>query len=369
MMRLPLYRVFVSVVILGLLLLGTALAFAAQPDYSANPPQQADSTPPLAPVFQTGTAMFGDRPTPTMSSFFLTATSIAEDIEALTDSSTVDIDEIVDEIENYDADYDVLIAELQEKGVLPLGGNLIYETNYAFFDGTGGFYTPLAEFRPHINYIMSGELKFKASADTEDIELCGFITRVQTEGFYTTAHMITGFQGDGSPILIDRTGSSASSVIDFGFESFDLETAHYYTTVVQDDTVLIFIDGELVLENTELAPRQGSYGIAIDSEGYGARCEVNNVWIYELDNVWEDDEGVFGVTTKQAINLRGGPGTNYELRGQITADDILSVDGQFLAPDGFIWWRLTTEAWVRSDLVREIGACEELAPEVELEAD
>ena len=362
-MSYPLYRFFASVVILGLLLLGTAFAFAAQPDYSAYTSAQTDSTPPLAPVFQTGTAAAGNRPTPTLPSFLLTATAISAEIDTITNPNSIDIAELA----NFDADYELVIAELQENGVIPLGGNIIYETNYAFFDGTGGFYTPLAEYRPHTNYIMSGELQFKASEDPKDIEYCGFITRVQTEGFYATAYMITGFDGEGSPLLLDRTGSSATSVVDFTFDTYDLEEAHYYTIIVQDNSVLIFIDGELAIENDELEPRQGSYGIAIDSDGYGARCAVNNVWIYELDNVWDDDEGVCGVTTKQAINLRGGPGTNYELRGQIAPDDILSVDGQFLAPDGFIWWRLTTESWVRSDLVTEIGACEELAPEVKPE--
>lgn len=214
--------------------------------------------------------------------------------------------------------------------------------------------------------MMSGELTFTTSSDPDDVELCGFLTRVRTEGNFATGYIITGFDGDGSPMLLDQ---GDGFVIDFSFATFDLEEPHFYTLIVQDETLLIFVDGELVLENDELTPRQGSYGIAIDSEGFGARCEVDNVWIYELDNVWEDDEGVCGVTTNQAINLRAGPGTNFDLAGQITADDILSVDGQFLAPDGFVWWRLTTENWVRSDLVDEIGSCEDLAPEVELEEE
>ncbi len=342
-MRISIYRLGLSVGLLILLLLGTALAIASQPDYPATPSQQFGSTP--APIFLTATAIF----------------------EELTGSTSNTSDgESIDEIEHYNAHYDYIVDELQEKGVIPIGGNLIYETNYAFFDGTGGWYTDLAQYRPHTNYIMSGELNFTVSDNADDIEFCGFITRVQAQGYVSSINLLTGFLGDGTPALLDFPADNDRTV-DVAFTTYDMDEPHFYTIVVQDETILIFIDGELALENDELDVRKGSYGIVLDSEGYGARCEVNNVWIYELDNVWDDDEGYCGINTPNAINLRGGPGTTYALEGQLTPNEVYSVEGQFLASDGFIWWQLTTGNWVRSDLVDEIGDCETLAPEVEPE--
>lgn|GEM_PF-3614486 len=54
---------------------------------------------------------------------------------------------------------------------------------------------------------------------------------------------------------------------------------------------------------------------------------------------------------------RVGPGTNYELTGLMAPDALAEVDGQARGTDGFTWWRLGEDFWVRSDLVDEIGDC------------
>jgi len=41
------------------------------------------------------------------------------------------------------------------------------------------------------------------------------------------------------------------------------------------------------------------------------------------------------------------------------------VIGQATGTDGFVWWQLGNEAWVRSDLVEEAGYCDDV-PVVEV---
>jgi hypothetical protein len=37
-----------------------------------------------------------------------------------------------------------------------------------------------------------------------------------------------------------------------------------------------------------------------------------------------------------------------------------AADAQAIGSDGYIWWRLTSGLWVRSDVVSEIGDCDQL---------
>jgi hypothetical protein len=348
-----------------LLIFSSALAFAAQTDIVTTPMGQAGKTPTsdLAPVFQTATALSENGlistriPTRTPNPIFLTATARAGGESRAVVS-----------LESYDADYLTALAELQEKEVIPLGGSLVYQTGYAFFDGRGTFYTPLAEYRPHLDYIIAGELNFRPS-ETEDIESCALLSRIQTTGQYATSFMLVGFTNEGEPFFVDTPDESSTPTIDISSDEFDLEEPHHFIIVVRDDELQVFIDGELALESDELSPREGTYGIGLNTTGFGARCEVNNLWIYELDLIWEGEEGVCGITVNQAVNLRGGPGVNFTQEGQILANEVLDVDGQILAADGYVWWRLADEKWVPSDLVRELGDCETLAPEVDFEEE
>jgi hypothetical protein len=50
-----------------------------------------------------------------------------------------------------------------------------------------------------------------------------------------------------------------------------------------------------------------------------------------------------------AIHLRSGAGTEFDIVGQISTGDTLSVIDQAAGSDGFVWWK-SAEGWVRSDM-------------------
>jgi eukaryotic-like serine/threonine-protein kinase len=58
------------------------------------------------------------------------------------------------------------------------------------------------------------------------------------------------------------------------------------------------------------------------------------------------------------INLRGGPGTNYNREGQLSTGEVAYPDGQATGNDGYRWWRFADATWVRGDLVDTAGACD-----------
>ena len=69
------------------------------------------------------------------------------------------------------------------------------------------------------------------------------------------------------------------------------------------------------------------------------------------------------VSAGSVVNLRSGPGTTYDIAGTLAAGDTVPVVGQALASDGFVWWQLSAETWVRSDVVNSNGYCDNV-PEV-----
>lgn len=66
------------------------------------------------------------------------------------------------------------------------------------------------------------------------------------------------------------------------------------------------------------------------------------------------------ITASGSINLRSGPGTDFDVRGQLAAGQQQMVNAQETGADGFVWWRLPDGTWVRSDTVSESGQCDEL---------
>jgi hypothetical protein len=61
-----------------------------------------------------------------------------------------------------------------------------------------------------------------------------------------------------------------------------------------------------------------------------------------------------------SANLRAGPATTFELVGKIQQNDVVPAVAQTAGRDGFVWWLLVTNEWIREDVVREQGDCERL---------
>lgn len=67
------------------------------------------------------------------------------------------------------------------------------------------------------------------------------------------------------------------------------------------------------------------------------------------------------IRSSSGVNLRGGPGTEFDVVGTLSPNTNTDVDGKTTGTDGFTWWHLTDESgWVREDVVSEIGECTRL---------
>jgi hypothetical protein len=63
------------------------------------------------------------------------------------------------------------------------------------------------------------------------------------------------------------------------------------------------------------------------------------------------------VGSLQSVNLRVGPGTDFDRAGTIPVNQEQAVVGQATGSDDFTWWQLENGRWVRSDVVTAAGDC------------
>lgn len=68
--------------------------------------------------------------------------------------------------------------------------------------------------------------------------------------------------------------------------------------------------------------------------------------------------GACVVMSPGAVNLRTGPGTEFESPGKLSAGQGAVVTGQAAGADGFVWWQVPPGVWMRSDVVSTSGGCE-----------
>jgi WD40 repeat protein len=66
------------------------------------------------------------------------------------------------------------------------------------------------------------------------------------------------------------------------------------------------------------------------------------------------------LTTNGETNLRSGPGTSFDRTGLVVPNTAIEADGQARGTDGMTWYHLTSNEWVRADLVREPPECSAL---------
>lgn len=307
----------------------------------------------------------------------------AQDATTPTPEETIEVDEdlprVVEDVDEvqlslYDGPYTQVVEELQELGLAPWGGSLVFQSGYIYYDGQGDRFVALAYGKPHVNIIVGADLSLReGETDEDNIQECGIIMRIGSQSGAADGSgdarfwMFTGVDNKGNAFLQDRY--TDADPIYINRKSLDLEVGEPHDLIITliDDRATVYIRGELAFVVENLDPRNGYYGVSITGDGFGARCNAYNMWIYEIDRVWDGEAGFCGITVNQAVNLRAGPGVNFELKGEIKSGDVLDVDGQIWGRDGFIWWRTTDETWVRSDFVRELGPCEDEAPLVELD--
>ncbi len=185
------------------------------------------------------------------------------------------------ELDNYDAEYGDVIEELRGLDLIGSGGSLLFIEDYAWFEGFGNFYTPLARDKNFRNFVMSGELQY-TSSNAAEYEECTLGYHVVWSGNSTSAFGNVGLANENYLFYIDvnNDGDVAGESLDV--DDKDLNDRHVFTLIVVDGELTLFVNGQLAFEKAEVEDRAGSWGVGLRGAGSTAKCEARNVWVYTL---------------------------------------------------------------------------------------
>lgn len=254
----------------------------------------------------------------------------------------------------YDRPVNEAIAELERLGIIPAGGSEIFREPYAFFEGTGNWFTPLASGKPFTHIVMAGTLNLR-TGNTSTVETCGLLARIVQRAGTTTTFLEVVLDNSGRLAVADTVNGETTS-FQIAAGEVELGRPHHVLFTLLRDKATVYLDGKRVLQEVPVQERAGTYGIALRSESAGARCEGTNLWAWEVDDVVGFGTQC-GVRAASPVNLRTGPGITFERAGALQPGQTSIVTGQATDSGGFVWWRLESGFWVRSDVVSTGGNC------------
>ena len=181
---------------------------------------------------------------------------------------------------NFRGTHQQAIAELEQKGLVRTGGRLLFVEDYAWFEGDGYWYTPLAANSPRTNVVIAGDMTFESgSTEYED---CGLLGRVVTVGSRAEESLSIALTNDGGVLVFDDFGD-AEPVSYFQALNLDFTQPHHLMFILEGTNATVFVDGQLALEDVQVEQRPGSFGISLYSVAASSRCEGRNIWVYSYD--------------------------------------------------------------------------------------
>jgi hypothetical protein len=263
-------------------------------------------------------------------------------------------------LENHAGPWQSAVNELQNEGIIGVGGGIVFVEDRAFFSGKGLFFTPLASNSPQTNFVMAATLNYhvgqKAVAD-ESSETCTLLARLQTDSSTGIVSHFLEFGFDNWGAFYYSTLKD-NRITNYGeFSRIQLNETYHVMVVVSGETLSLFLDGVQIATNLPIDESAGTFGIALRGYGATAECVGNNIWVYRIPEV---QEGVCRATASGNVNKRSGPSTSNDIPGQLQASSSVHIIGKVVGEDGFVWWQLEDETWVRNDVIQLLGDCRDV---------
>jgi hypothetical protein len=183
---------------------------------------------------------------------------------------------------DYDGTPAEAIAELQALGVVPEGGRLLFQEPIAFFEGSGNWFTPMAQSSRNTDMVMAGDLIF-TSDNTDTYESCSLSSRIRVDnrGKGVQALDVNIFN-DGTLVVLDFVSEELANqyVLPLGL---DLDETNHLLIIAIGETLTLYVNGERVLDEAEVTEQSGFYGIGLRAESGRSRCEGHDIWVYVFD--------------------------------------------------------------------------------------
>ncbi|MCB9450027.1 MAG: SH3 domain-containing protein [Anaerolineaceae bacterium] len=257
------------------------------------------------------------------------------------------------------ADWHDTIRELEEKSLIATGGGrLIFQEDYAFYEGAAARLRYMARTDPVTNLVLVGTMEL--TTEKEEGVNCRFYGRVIEDSPDDADNQV-----DSRVAILLNSNHSVSIAIKHGAENY----SRTVTSEVDDsfvgqvdvlalmlnDRIHLYVNGKLVLQDVQTPVYPGIFGVGINSDDPEASCEIRDIWAYEATPLVPGE--CLAATTSGTVNQRSGPGTSYAVAGQLRTGETQRVTGQSSSGGGLKWYQLDNGAWMREDVVTLSGDC------------
>lgn len=258
-------------------------------------------------------------------------------------------------LSNHNGFWEDAVTELRNLGVIGDGGGIVFEENFAFTQGFGRITTLLGRRAPQTNVVIAAQLEMQNTRATVQEE-CALAARVITGATDNVTQQIrVGYDTQQNVFFEDVRGSDAEDLSFFSRQlDITAEEPQHILYVLAEDRMTVFFNGEQLLSAVPVQPRQGIYALSWFGRDGSSRCNATNLWVYEIP-VFE--AGVCVIESPGRVNQRSQPSTTSGIVAQLQRGDQVTVIGQTIGADSFVWWQLEDESWVREDVVETLGDC------------
>lgn len=272
-------------------------------------------------------------------------------------------------LENYASTPDLIMDELEDLGLIPSGVEVAFNQNGLAFSGAEAQFSNFPDETGATNIVMGATLNFLAQA--EDLEFCAITTRTQrieNNRLEDGANIVTIRLDTYVAVGVDSEGSiftfeiSEDAEIDLLENAVNISDPVNLLAVVIEDTLTLFVNGEALITDYALTLPSGSFAFLYSGMDEDSACEAETFFAYTIA---DDLLGDCRVSTDSPVNRREGASTDFARVGQLLAGENSPAIAQTIGTDGFIWWQLDDDSWVRDDVVDTMGFCNRL-PEVEV---
>ncbi len=259
-------------------------------------------------------------------------------------------------LDGIDADWAATVRELERLGIIPYGGELVFQADQAILSGSGATFRFMAPDRPQRDVILGGWLTFTPGSATET-EDCRLGVRVTQHDGRLESSLDAGITSQDAVFTSDYTQAEATRSRSESAYSRPLAGPHHVLLIALDRTASLYVDGQLMFEDVPVEARSGVYGFGLTAASPAASCLGQTLWAYAVPVV---TPGVCEASAARPINQRSGPGVGYAPLGQLTPGVVQRVVGQATDAAGYQWWMLGNGSWVREDVIVEVGDCRSL---------
>lgn len=277
-----------------------------------------------------------------------------------------------DSIIAYDSTVDAIIEELETSGRLPSGTTPLLAQAQLSYSGERPQFSNFTTENSVSDFVMGATLTFDPQQASDDaLEYCGLAGRTQRIEENTLE--------DGSNVTTIRLAAYLAIGVDnagniFAFETDDdpdadlspleiieadlaLDEPVYLLAISLNDMLSVYANGDLLISDYPLTGAGGAFSFLYLGSDADSSCTTETLFVYTLPEI-ASDECI--ISSERVVNRRAGAGTNFGVVGQFTGAETLPAVGQQIGTEGFTWWLLDDDSWVREDVVTALGYCRTL---------